>query len=75
MIDSPQRSRLSTAILLISASAVLGTVALVFGAAVVVGLTVQLLVFALRLGVPILLPYLLALRICLALLRRFHGNL
>lgn len=41
----------------------------------VVGLTVQLLVFALCHGVPILLPYLLALGICLALLREFHGNL
>ncbi|GAA1547811.1 hypothetical protein GCM10009691_22830 [Brevibacterium picturae] len=32
-------------------------------------------IFALCHGVPILLPYMLALGLCLALLRVFHGNL
>lgn len=40
MFDSPQRSRLSTATLILSASAVVGTAAITFGAAVVLALAV-----------------------------------
>lgn len=36
---------------------------------------ISAVVFALCHGVPILLPYMLALGLCLALLRTFHGNL
>lgn len=38
-------------------------------------ITISAVVFALCHGVPILLPYMLALGLCLALLRAFHGNL
>ena len=36
---------------------------------------ISAVIFALCHGVPILLPYMLALGLCLALLRVFHGNL
>lgn len=39
------------------------------------GVTLSAVVFALCHGVPILLPYMLVLGLCLALLRAFHGNL
>ena len=41
----------------------------------VIAVTISAVVFALCHGVPILLPYMLALGLCLALLREFHGNL
>lgn len=37
--------------------------------------TISAVIFALCHGVPILLPYMVALGLCLALLREFHGNL
>lgn len=75
MIDSPQRSRLSTAILLISASAVLGTVALVFGAAVVLALTVP----GMRAHIDVLIVAALAVQssvtlIALVLVLRLRGH-